>query len=161
LSTLTNIVRVEQEDGIAVFNFTVEGNHDYFVLAKEYGLGQTCVLVHNSCHTTVASSVTEALRKQFNSSGRSNFLKALAEANENSGVFTKKQIAAMKNGTVPDDFIVHHIRPLFRGGTNSFKNLVLMRASYHLANFSQLHNYTMLSQLSELKKFAGSVFFGK
>jgi Protein of unknown function (DUF1557). len=46
-STLTNIVRVEQDGGIAVFNFTVEGNHNYFILAKEYENGQTCVLVHN------------------------------------------------------------------------------------------------------------------
>ena len=47
LSTLTNLVRVEQDGGIAVFNFTVEGNHNYFILAKEYEFGQTAVLVHN------------------------------------------------------------------------------------------------------------------
>ena len=47
LSTLINAVRVEQDGGIAVFNFTVEGNHNYFILAKEYEYGQTCVLVHN------------------------------------------------------------------------------------------------------------------
>ena len=47
LSTLANTVRIDQEGGIAVFNFTVEGNHNYFILAKEYGYGQTCVLVHN------------------------------------------------------------------------------------------------------------------
>ena len=49
LSTLVNAVRVEQEGGIAVFNFTVEGNHNYFILAKEYEYGQSCVLVHNAC----------------------------------------------------------------------------------------------------------------
>ena len=48
LSTLTNIVRVEQSGGIAVFNFTVEGNHNYFILAKEYDYGQSCILVHNA-----------------------------------------------------------------------------------------------------------------
>jgi len=48
LSTLSNIVRVEQNGEIAVFNFSVEGNHNYFVLAKEYDYGQTCVLVHNA-----------------------------------------------------------------------------------------------------------------
>jgi hypothetical protein len=47
LSTLINIVRVEQTGGIAVFNFTVEGNHNYFILAKEYEYGQTSILVHN------------------------------------------------------------------------------------------------------------------
>ena len=51
LTTLTNIVRVEQSGGINVFNFTVAGNHNYFILAKEYEYGQTCILVHNAdCH---------------------------------------------------------------------------------------------------------------
>jgi hypothetical protein len=48
LSTLTNAVRVEQSGGIAVFNFSVDGNHNYFILAKEFELGQTAVLVHNA-----------------------------------------------------------------------------------------------------------------
>ena len=48
LSKLTNKVRLEQDGGIAVFNFTVEGNHNYFVLAKNFGAGQSCVLVHNA-----------------------------------------------------------------------------------------------------------------
>jgi len=48
LSTLTNAVRVEQDGGIGIFNFTVEGNHNYFILAKEYEYGQSCVLVHNT-----------------------------------------------------------------------------------------------------------------
>ena len=47
LSTLINAVRVEQEGGIAVFNFTVKGNHNYYILAKNYEYGQTSVLVHN------------------------------------------------------------------------------------------------------------------
>ena len=48
LSTLIGALRLEVEGGINVFNFTVEGNHNYFILAKEYEYGQTCVLVHNS-----------------------------------------------------------------------------------------------------------------
>ena len=51
ISTLTNIVRVEQEGGIDVFNFKVERNHNYYILAKEYEYGQTCVLVHNNDYT--------------------------------------------------------------------------------------------------------------
>jgi len=47
LSTLTNAVRVEQKGGIDVFNFKVEGNHNYFILAKNYEYGQSCILVHN------------------------------------------------------------------------------------------------------------------
>ena len=41
LSILTNAVRVEQEGGITVFNFSVEGNHNYFILAKDYEYGWT------------------------------------------------------------------------------------------------------------------------
>ena len=47
LSTLESIERVEFEENIKVYNFTVEDNHNYFVLATdEYG--QTSVLVHNA-----------------------------------------------------------------------------------------------------------------
>ena len=44
-------MRVEQNGGIAVFNFTVEGNHNYFILEKDFDYGQTCVLVHNARYT--------------------------------------------------------------------------------------------------------------
>ncbi|MGL6194814.1 MAG: hypothetical protein ACRC2T_08335 [Thermoguttaceae bacterium] len=47
-STLTGLLRVEQEGGIEVFNFSVEGNANYFVLQKNYDYGQTSVLVHNA-----------------------------------------------------------------------------------------------------------------
>ena len=58
LSTLINAVRVEQEGGIAVFNFSVEGNHNYFILAKEYEYGQTAVLVHNACNEQLSATQT-------------------------------------------------------------------------------------------------------
>ena len=48
LSTLTGKLRLDFEGGIAVFNIEVEGNHNYFILAKEYEYGQSCVLVHNA-----------------------------------------------------------------------------------------------------------------
>jgi hypothetical protein len=35
-------------EGITVYNFTVDGNHDYFVIAQEYEFEQTCILVHNA-----------------------------------------------------------------------------------------------------------------
>ena len=50
LSQLIGIERVEFSDGIAVYNFTVANNSNYFVIA-EGEFGQTCVLVHNAgCH---------------------------------------------------------------------------------------------------------------
>jgi hypothetical protein len=47
LSVLVDSTRVEFDGNIAVYNFSIDGNHDYFVIAKgDYG--QTCVLVHNA-----------------------------------------------------------------------------------------------------------------
>jgi hypothetical protein len=48
LSTVVSNERVEFPEGITVYNFTVEGNHDYFVIAQADEYGQTCVLAHNA-----------------------------------------------------------------------------------------------------------------
>jgi len=48
LLTLVAQERVEFEESITVYNFTVDGNHNYFVIAAEDEYGQTCVLVHNA-----------------------------------------------------------------------------------------------------------------
>jgi hypothetical protein len=48
LSTLVSNERVEFPDGITVYNFTVDGNHNYFVIAQVSEYGQTCILVHNA-----------------------------------------------------------------------------------------------------------------
>ena len=48
LSTLVSSERQEFPDGITVYNFSVDGNHDYFVIAQTGEYGQTCILVHNA-----------------------------------------------------------------------------------------------------------------
>jgi len=48
LLTLVSQERVEFEESITVYNFTVDGNHNYFVIAETDEYGQTCVLVHNA-----------------------------------------------------------------------------------------------------------------
>jgi hypothetical protein len=48
LSTFVSKERIELDESITVYNFTVEGNHDYFVIAQTDEHGQTCVLVHNA-----------------------------------------------------------------------------------------------------------------
>ena len=48
LSTLVAAERVVFPDGIKVYNFTVDGNHNYFVIAKCDEYGQTSILVHNA-----------------------------------------------------------------------------------------------------------------
>jgi len=48
LLTFVSNERVEFPDGITVYNFTVDSNHNYFVIAATDEDGQTCVLVHNA-----------------------------------------------------------------------------------------------------------------
>ena len=48
LSTFVFIERVVFPEGVKVYNFTVDGNHNYFVIAQTDEFGQTCVLVHNA-----------------------------------------------------------------------------------------------------------------
>jgi len=48
LSVLVSAERVQFDETIKVYNFTVDGNHNYFVIAKCDEFGQTCVLVHNA-----------------------------------------------------------------------------------------------------------------
>lgn len=47
----------------------------------------------------------------------------------------------MKKGKVPANYEVHHIVPLYRGGSNSKNNLILMDKDYHKARSSLLHDY--------------------
>ena len=47
LSILVSAERVQFEETIKVYNFTVDGNSNYFVIAKCDPFGQTCILVHN------------------------------------------------------------------------------------------------------------------
>ncbi|MDR2116071.1 MAG: HINT domain-containing protein, partial [Planctomycetaceae bacterium] len=56
LSILVLTERVEFPEGITVYNFTVDGNHDYFVIAQEYKYGQTCILVHNANYRFIVDS---------------------------------------------------------------------------------------------------------
>ena len=64
LSTLVATDR--SSESIAVFNITVEGNHNYFILAKEYEYGQSCILVHNAKCGGVDTDDQRALRELIN-----------------------------------------------------------------------------------------------
>ena len=63
LSVLVSAERVVFPDGIKVYNFTVDGNHNYFVIAKTDEFGQTCVLVHNSCNKLRTNMETAGMSK--------------------------------------------------------------------------------------------------
>ena len=47
LSVIVDMERVEFPDGITVYNFTVDDNYNYFVIAQTDEFGQTSILVHN------------------------------------------------------------------------------------------------------------------
>ena len=48
LSVLVDSLRIEFNENITVYNFSVDGNHNYFIIAKDDEYGQTCILVHNA-----------------------------------------------------------------------------------------------------------------
>ena len=45
------------------------------------------------------------------------------------------------NGTAPPGWEVYHMQPLFRGGDNSYDNLILVPKQWHSDNFFDLHFY--------------------
>ena len=49
LSVLLDTERVVFPEVIKVYNFTVDGHNNYFVIAKCDEFGQTSILVHNTC----------------------------------------------------------------------------------------------------------------
>ena len=67
-STLIAVERVVFPEGIKVYNFTVDGNHNYFVIAQTGEYGQTCVLVHNAKYQSkgrhTPNNAAEAAAKQ-------------------------------------------------------------------------------------------------
>jgi len=70
-------------------------------------------------------------RASFSKADRSKWLKAIASSNYNElkqAGFSDKQINLMKDkGRAPLGYQVHHRIPLDDGGTNDFKNLILIR----------------------------------
>jgi len=76
------------------------------------------------------AEVREALRVEFNTVVRKNFMKDLAEnhvAELRDAGMSAGDIAMMKEGRVPSGYQVHHKLPLDGGGTNDVDNLLLMK----------------------------------
>ena len=83
------------------------------------------------------------LRKAFDKSGgaREKFLKDLASKPGAAKKYGDKAVEQMKKDQVPDNKVVHHKKPLFRGGTNAKKNLALIDKKHHSDNNKNLHWY--------------------
>jgi hypothetical protein len=86
--------------------------------------------VRRSTYTTRRSAWTSVRREIWKSMASSD----LAKMN-----WSKADRDRMVQGLAPKGYVIHHIRPLSQGGTNSYSNLVIMRRSDHLDHFEALH----------------------
>lgn len=85
---------------------------------------------------------TEQLRKAFDSTQRAEFLKQWASSDQAKRIFGQAELDKIaKRGQLPGDWVVHHKKPLYRGGDNSFDNLRVMRSTIHTRLNQQLHYY--------------------
>ncbi|GHT34938.1 hypothetical protein FACS189427_03200 [Planctomycetales bacterium] len=94
LSTLVAQERVTFADGIKVYNFTVDGNHDYFVIAQTAEYGQTCILVHNANEKLYRQNISPE------SPARLERKSLEAESNPNCGIHGVS-VSATENPTIP------------------------------------------------------------
>lgn len=80
---------------------------------------------------------TSRIRREFDSSVRSRFLKSIANDPDKAAQLRRagimdEQIRGMKAGKVPHGYNVHHKMPIDGGGGNDFSNLILIkREPYH------------------------------
>ncbi|MFG0285957.1 MAG: hypothetical protein ACF8R7_16190 [Phycisphaerales bacterium JB039] len=89
----------------------------------------------------VSRKVYNARRAQFERMRPSLWKK---EARLHPERYTEKQLKAMRRGEAPlgsDDLpmVIHHRRPLFRGGTNNWRNFDFMEMTEHWARYKELH----------------------
>jgi len=85
----------------------------------------------------------DKLRREFTKAGgaRAKFLKRAAKDPSVTAGLSKSAIKRMEKGKVPKGMVVHHKKPIFRGGDSRFSNLELMSRKNHQANFQALHYY--------------------
>ena len=95
-----------------------------------------------SFHKRTVGAVSK-LRAAFDKKGgaKEKYLKWLAKQPGTLQKYGAAAVAKMKNGKVPDNMVVHHKKPLFRGGTNAKKNLDLIDDAFHRDNNKDLHWY--------------------
>ncbi|MDU7364262.1 hypothetical protein [Clostridium sp.] len=95
-----------------------------------------------------------ALRNDFNTSARKNFLEELSKDVDylKEAGFSEKDILKIKNGRVPDGWQVHHKLPLDDSGTNSFDNFVLIKNEpYHKVITNYQNSFSKQLEVGEIK----------
>jgi hypothetical protein len=84
----------------------------------------------------------DRLRSEFDEVVRPDFIRGYADTSEGMKRFSEVDRSLMRRrGQLPPGWIVHHKKPLFRGGNNDFANLRVMRESYHWRLSRRLHDY--------------------
>jgi hypothetical protein len=92
-------------------------------------------------HKRSVSEVAK-LRAEFESVHKPAFIKQYAQSVEAKQLFTPEQIKKMElQGKLPENWVVHHKMPLFRGGTNDFSNFQVMTRAEHQRLNTELHWY--------------------
>ncbi|WP_456310123.1 HNH endonuclease signature motif containing protein [Serratia proteamaculans] len=83
-------------------------------------------------YTKRSPDETMSLRKEFNQTIRKKFLSEISSRPELLKKFSGAELEAIKNGTVPKGWQVHHKYPLDDSGSNNFENLILIKNEpYH------------------------------
>jgi hypothetical protein len=91
---------------------------------------------------TTPTALKNAARKEFENRVRGRFLEAFAETPEARAFFSETELANFSEGLTGPVFVVHHKQPLFRGGDNSFENLIVVPKDWHQDHFFELHFYS-------------------
>ena len=81
-----------------------------------------------------------ALRREFENVERPAYLRWYAEQEEATD-FSSEQVERMRKGLLPEDWVIHHMKPLFRMGTNDWGNFLLTTKQMHIENFDAWHFY--------------------
>ena len=83
------------------------------------------------------------LRKNFENRLKKRYLKNLSKDKNKIKELglSGSDVEKLKKGNVPDGYVVHHKKPLYRGGNNSNDNLDLIKRTKHDKDYSAYHNY--------------------
>jgi hypothetical protein len=92
-------------------------------------------------HKRSVSEVAK-LRAEFETVHKPAFIRQFAKSDEAKQFFNPEQIKKMElQGKLPENWVVHHKTPLFRGGTNDFSNFQVMTRTEHQRLNAELHWY--------------------
>ncbi len=128
-----------------VYNMEVEDYHTYFVGDAAWGWdvwAHNASSFYNPAFRSSSPEAVAAARKAFKNTEKTKFVKEWASSAQAKRMLTADELKlASRKGVLPSHLVVHHKTPLYRGGTNEYNNLRVMRQDFHLKFREPLHNY--------------------